>query len=245
MVVSIHQPHYLLWLPYLSKIVHSDSFIVLDDVEFTKNGYQNRNQIKTSQGALVLSVPVKQKLAQTIEQVQVLDDGWRKKHWSSIRQAYARAPFFSTYEAELASFYEEPWPNLVEPVTAMTVWLLQALRLSIPVVRSSSLAVKTSSSQRLVDLVRKVGGDTYLSGSFALSAYLDPLAFQGSGVALQLFDWSSQPYQQLHSSRGFVPNLAALDALLNLGPEATVELLKSGGRSRLYGPADTGVGNRS
>ena len=232
MRVSIHQPHYLLWLPYLSKIVHSDAFVLLDDVEFTRNGYQNRNRIKTAQGPLTLTVPVQQKLGQTIADTLVSQDGWRKKHWSSIQQAYRKAPYFARYEAELAEFFGQPWEGLADPLCAMTGWLIRILNLAIPISRSSRLEVASSSSQRLVDIVKAVGGSSYLSGAFALQAYLDPEVFQKAAMPLFLFDWKCPEYQQLHAPVGFVPNLAALDCLLNLGPEATVQLVRAGGSRR-------------
>lgn len=232
MRVSIHQPHYLAWLPYLGKIVHSDCFVLLDDVEFTRNGFQNRNRIKTSQGPLVLTVPVKQKLAQKILEVEVPDDGWRRKHWSSLQQAYRKAPYFTRYQARLESFFAEPWTNLADPVCAMLEWLVGEVAGHIRVVRSSTLNITTSSTQRLVDLVRSLGGTSYLSGSHALQAYLDPGVFRASGMTLELFDFSCPAYRQLHGD--FVGNLAALDALLQLGPEATFELAKNGGSTRVH-----------
>ena len=62
MKVGIHQPHYLPWLPYFIKIAKCDIFIVLDNVDFQKNGLQNRNQIKTDKGYQWLTVPVEHKL---------------------------------------------------------------------------------------------------------------------------------------------------------------------------------------
>ncbi|MFN8611077.1 MAG: WbqC family protein, partial [Vulcanimicrobiota bacterium] len=230
MRVSIHQPHYLAWLPYLGKIVRSDVFIILDDVEFTRNGYQNRNRIKTAQGALTLTVPVKQKLAQKIMDVAVAEDGWRKKHWASIQQAYRKAPFFKQFEAELQAFYDQPWSNLADPVSAMLEWLIKAVQHPARVVRSSSLGVTSSSTQRLVELVRAVDGTSYLSGAHALQAYLDPAIFEQNGMPLELFDWSCPTYPQAHGD--FVPNLAALDALFYVGPEATLELARRGGSIR-------------
>ena len=227
MRVSIHQPHYLAWLPYLGKIVHSDCFVLLDDVEFTRNGYQNRNRIKTAQGPLVLTAPVKQKLAQKILEVEVPDNGWRKKHWASIQQAYRKAPYFERYQAELQAFFAEPWPNLADPVCAMVEWLVKALDCKVRVVRSSTLGIATSSTQRLVDIVRSLGGTSYLSGSHALQAYLDAEVFRAEALTLELFDFHCPPYAQLHGV--FVGNLAALDALLNLGPQATLELARKGG----------------
>lgn len=199
---------------------------------FTRNGYQNRNRIKTAQGPLTLTVPVRQKLAQKILDVAVPEDGWRKKHWASIQQAYRKAPYFNDYEAQLGAFYAEAWANLSDPVSAMLEWLIGAVGHRARVVRSSSLGVSSSSTQRLVELVRAVGGSSYLSGAHALQAYLDPAVFEQNGMALELFDWSCPEYAQLHGE--FVPNLAALDALFNVGPEATLELARQGGSIRAY-----------
>lgn len=231
--VSIHQPHYLPWLPYLGKIASSDCFVILDDVEFTRNGWQNRNKIKTAQGPLVLTVPVKQKLGQHISQVEVADNGWRKKHWASLQQAYRKAPFFAPYEADLQGFYANPWPNLVDPCSAMIEWLLATLGLPIQVVRSSTLGITSTSTRRLVDIVRQVGGDGYLSGSHALQAYLDPQVFADESMPLHLFDWSCPTYAQLHG--GFTANLAALDCLFHVGPERTREIALQGSSQRVYG----------
>lgn len=230
MRVSIHQPHYLAWLPYLGKIVHSDCFVLLDDVEFTRNGFQNRNRIKTPQGPLVLTVPVKQKLAQKILDVEVLDNGWRKKHWTTLQQAYAKAPYFHRYRDSLESFFAQPWSNLADPTCAMLEWLIEALGGGIRIVRSSTLGIETSSTRRLVDIVRALGGTSYLSGAHALQAYLDPSTFQADHLPLELFDFSCPNYTQ--GAGDFVPNLASLDALFHLGPEATRELAHQGGSVR-------------
>lgn len=229
MRVSIHQPHYLPWLPYLGKIVQSDIFILLDDVEFTRNGWQNRNKIKTAQGPLVLTVPVKHKLGQWIQQVEVSDQSWRKKHWASFQQAYRKAPYFEQYRAELEAFWSVPWQGLSQPCCSMIEWLLQKLEVAPKVLRSSQLQVESRSSQRLVQLVKAAGGSGYLSGRHALQAYLDPHVFEPEGLELTLFDWSCPAYPQLHGEE-FLSNLAALDALLNLGPKKTLQIAREGGR---------------
>ena len=107
MKVSIHQPQYLPWPPYFKKIDEADLFIILDSVDFQKNGLQNRNQIKTSQGAHWLTVPVEQHLGQKISEVRIQNSpNWRKKHWQAIQQNYSKAPFYSTYIEELRGIYE-------------------------------------------------------------------------------------------------------------------------------------------
>ena len=110
MRVSIHQPQYLPWLPYFQKIEESDLFIFLDNVDFQKNGLQNRNQIKTANGAQWLTVPVKQSLGQKIVETRIANSNlWRKKHWQTIRQNYGKAQAFSQYERQLEHFYTRDW----------------------------------------------------------------------------------------------------------------------------------------
>ncbi len=95
MRVGIHQLHYLPWLRYFEKIQSCDVFVVLDDIQFNKNGWQNRNRVKTSSGAVLLTVPVQMKFAQRLGEVRIDErTPWRKKHWKTIEQSYGRAPFF-------------------------------------------------------------------------------------------------------------------------------------------------------
>ena len=58
MIVTIHQPEHLPYFGFLDKVNKSDIFVILDDVDFNKNNFQNRNQILTQNGAKWLSIPV-------------------------------------------------------------------------------------------------------------------------------------------------------------------------------------------
>ena len=52
------QPTYLPWLGYFNMMAQADVFVLLDNVQFAKKSWQQRNRIKTSQGELMLTVPV-------------------------------------------------------------------------------------------------------------------------------------------------------------------------------------------
>ena len=58
-ILSCLQPTYLPWIPFFERVILSDIFIILDDVEFSKNSNHNRNSIKTNSKQLLLTVPVK------------------------------------------------------------------------------------------------------------------------------------------------------------------------------------------
>lgn len=225
MLVSIHQPHYLPWLRYIDKIARSDVFILLDDVEFTKNGWQNRNRIKAAGGPLLLTVPVLHKAGQKIREVRIQPGvSWARRHWKSIVQCYRSAPFFDAYGPGLALFYEREWDSLLELGRAMLEHLLDVLGITTRVVVASELGVTSTSSKRLVELVQAVGGTAYLTGAHALQAYLDAAVFQTAGVGLRVHRWECGEYPQRYPRCGFVPDLALLDLLFMRGPDSVATL---------------------
>lgn len=230
LIVAIHQPHYLPWLRYFDKMARADLFIALDDVEFTRNGWQNRNRIKTASGPLILTVPVHQRLGQTILEVEISGgQGWARKHLATLRQAYAKAPHFARLEADLNELLAYPWDRLAELNMAMITLHQGWLGLSVPVIRSSSLGLQARGTARLIRLIQAVGGTGYLTGAHALGEYLDPRQFLRAGLELWVHEWSSPPYRQAHPKAGLLGDLATLDLIAAEGP-ASLDLLRSGGR---------------
>lgn len=227
MLISIHQSHYLPSLDYVDKIARSDLFVVLDDVDFTRHSWQNRNRLKSAEGSTLLTVPVLHKLGQKISDVRIRPDRhWRRKHWRTIQHLYGSAPFFEQHGPALKSFYERDWERLYELNDAMLRWTLKAAGITTPVVRSSELKVAARSTERLVRLVRKAGGTGYLSGRVALEQRLDVDLFAKAGTKLHVQHWRSPQYPQRYSKVGYVPDLAFLDLLLMKGPDAVRQLAR-------------------
>ncbi len=112
MLVAIHQLHYLPWLRYLEKIARADLFVVLDDVQYTKNGFQNRNKIKQAGGWMYLTVPVKERAGQLLREVELAGDAWRASHWRALETNYRRAPYFALYADRVREIYEHAWTRL-------------------------------------------------------------------------------------------------------------------------------------
>ena len=74
MIVGIHQPEYLPWLGFFDKISQSDIFVMLDNVQYEKNYFQNRNRIRIQSGWAWLTVPVmtKKRSSQLIKDVRIV-----------------------------------------------------------------------------------------------------------------------------------------------------------------------------
>jgi hypothetical protein len=219
MRVGIHQLHYLPWLRYFDKIRLSDVFVVLDDIQFNKSGWQNRNRVKTSAGATLLTVPVYMRAGQRLDEVRIHNGtSWRRKHWATIEQGYAKAPHYADYTAFLHDTYSREWERLNDINRHMLGFFLDALGVETPIVYSSQLGVAGTATQRLVNLIKAVGGNTYVSGAYALDAYLDAGQLEREGIALELQDWRAPVYPQLHGD--FVADLSILDLLMNCGADS-------------------------
>ena len=56
--ISIRQPGYLPYLGFFKKIQSVDEFIFLNDVQYSRGDWDNRNKIRTTEGSLWLTVPI-------------------------------------------------------------------------------------------------------------------------------------------------------------------------------------------
>ena len=222
MIAAIHQPQFLPYLGFFHKVRHSDVLVVLDDVQFQKHGFQNRNLIKTATGGQWLTVPVQHHLGQRICDVAVgQTSNWRKKHWSSIQANYGRARFFELYAADLRGrFLGRDDTQLLSVDLDLMRWAMAALGVDVPVRLSSELDVVGGRTERLVGICRAVGADTYISGPGG-RAYMDLSLFEDAGIAVQFQEYAAREYSQLFPQQGFLPSLAVVDALFNVGPDAS------------------------
>ena len=222
--VGIHQLHYLPWLRYFHKIACADVFVVLDNIQYNKNGYQNRNRIKTPRGPLMLTVPVYERFAQSLDAVRIDNKrAWARKHWRSIEQHYGRAPFFSEYGPALAGFFAREWDSLNALNRAMLAHFLAVLGIETPLVYASTLDAPGEATERLIQLIQGVGGATYLTGAYALDTYLDVRALEAAGIGLEIQQWRAVEYPQ--GGGAFVPDLSIVDLIMHCGPQSRDVLL--------------------
>ena len=114
-IITIHQPEAFPWAGFFNKMMISDKYVVLDNVDYRKNYFQNRNQILTGQGAKYLTVPVNSKDYRLIKDVRIRhDSNWKKKHLSAIKQSYAKSFMYSTHIDFFISLYEIEYELLID-----------------------------------------------------------------------------------------------------------------------------------
>ena len=226
MKLAIHQPHYLPWLGYLAKWAAADLLVFLDTVQYEKNGWQNRNRIRTADGAHWLTVPVHVHLGMPIAEVTVdTTQPWRARHLRAIERAYARAPHLATYQAPLRALLDVDWTQLAQLSVASSEWLARAVGITTPARLASSLGVEVDDpTGRLIEICKAVGADTYLAGGHG-ARYMDGARFREAGIRVLYQRYEHPVYPQQHGE--FVPFLSGVDLLLNHGDES-LSILRRG-----------------
>lgn len=221
--VSIHQPVYLPWLGFFEKIISSEKFVFLDDVQYEKNGFQNRNKIRTSEGDMWLTVPVKAKSNTLLKNVEIDNSSnWMKKHSKSIMLNYSQSKFFDEYWPELTKIYEKKYENLLEINIEIIKFLLKKLEIKTETIFSSELKIIEKGSDRIIEICKALDADTYISG-IGGKEYLSKEDFFKNKINLKFQNFKHPIYQQ-----AFVPfysNMAAIDLLFNEGSNA-VKIIK-------------------
>ena len=206
----------------------ADIFVYLDTVQFSKNGLQNRNQIKTEQGPLWLTVPVKHQLGRSIAETEIADRRAPEKHWKTLVGSYGRTAGFERWRDELQALLSARAGALADIAIASTEWMLEKLEVLTRRMRASEIpGAQGHASELVASICQALSAREYLTGTGALS-YLNPADFGAIGCDIMVQQWHSLEYQQANERAGFVPDLSTLDLLLNC-PESAARLIASAG----------------
>ena len=219
MRVGIIQSNYLPWRGYLDFIASVDTFVIYDDVQFSKGDWRNRNRIKTPQGLQWLTVPVRhQRLDQRICDTEIdYARHWQQDHRRSVAGSYARAPFAADVLAMLDAAFSVRHATISELNVSLLSQICAYLGVRTPLRSSLELAVDGTRMERLLGVLKAVGATTYVSGP-AGKAYLDERRFRESGIALEYKSYTYAPYAQLWGP--FEGAVSVVDLIANCGPDA-------------------------
>jgi len=227
MIIGIHQPNYLPWLGYFRKIAQCDIFVFFDNVQMPGGkSFVSRNEIKTSKGRQWLTVPVTSRSGfPPIHSVRVADAHWVRKHLRTLEVNYSAAPWKELISGLLAPVLakEETY------ISTLNISLIEAIARCLQLndvrfVRASEMDLSASGADSIPEILKVLGASTYATGKGSgTMRHLDPETFQAEGIDIRVLPEDFADYQQCHGE--FLPKLSIVDALLNIGPVATRQLL--------------------
>lgn len=224
MIVAAHQPHYMPWLGYLDKLAKADLFVVMDDLQYEPQNFQNRQRMKLANGAQWLTVPLERgSQADRICDKKIENGGsrrqhWQHRHWQSLELSYRRAPHWDRYADELRGVFAHAWVSLLELDMKMLDLARRWLEIDTPVIRASKLGLTGQKTDRIIDLCKKTDARCYLSGGGGSTEYLDVERIGRAGIGLIWQHFNHPRYPQRFDA--FASHLGFLDLVLNCGPQS-------------------------
>ena len=226
--VSIHQPNFFPWMGYFQKIARSEVFIFLDNVQYEKKGgtWGNRVKLLINGQSNWITAPIHRNYSGTKKILDVSFNNnypWRKKFFKSIIFNYKNHLFYKKYIdlVETIIFYE--CDNLCEYNINAVNKLSDILFLEKNFTRSSNFNIEKKSTELLIELVKKVEGNIYLSGG-GDNDYLNKRLFQNENIIVQKQNFKPTPYIQ-KNSENFISGLSILDCIFNIGASKARSLI--------------------
>lgn len=235
-IVSIHQPQYFPWLGLMSKIIQSDFFVFLDDVQFNRRGFQNRALYSTDQGNKYLTIPVKKdKRDIQINQLQFANEseGFLKKHFESLRHRYSKTEGWIQAKDRIEEFMlGEKYESVCDLIIRSMLFTLKLFEVDIPYIKSSTLKCEGHKDELMLNITKKVKGDIYLSGQGA-KVYMRDEIFLKEGIKVWYQAFEHPIYSQSHGN-GFFDGSMALDFYFE-HPTAAINWAKKVKQNRYLG----------
>lgn len=215
------QSNYIPWKGYFDLINSVDEFILLDDVQYTKRDWRNRNRIKTANGLMWLTIPVdtKGKYYQEIRDTVISDSKWNHNHWRSITHNYSGAKYFDNYRDVFENLYLGLNEKFLSRVNYRFLKVIcDILNIDTKLSWSMDYQLGEGKTERLIGLCKQTGSTEYISGPSA-KGYINEDLFEREGIVLQYMDYSGYPkYRQLYPP--FEHAVSIIDLIFNEGPKA-------------------------
>lgn len=217
-IVAINQPGYLPWMGFFKRIMYSDIFVFLDNVQYLKKDWQNRNKIRTNQDWIWLSVPVKKNNFENLNKVEIdYSENWSAMHKKSIKYNYSKSEFFDDYWPFFDQLFEKKFSRLIDLNMEIINYVIDVLGIKTKTILASELTVEGKKSDLNLSICKTLNADVYLSGTLGAD-YIQVDDFQNNNIKVEFADYQHPIYPQCFDP--FVPNMAIIDLLFNCGKES-------------------------
>jgi len=228
-LITIHQPECYPWLGFFNKMLLADEYIILDNIKFRKNYFQNRNQFLTKNGAIFLTVPVeKEANSKIIKDIEIVNNAkWKKKHLNTIKQSYSKSPFFQEYEDFFINLYNQNFKYLIDFNMEIIFYLRDIFNISNKLLFASELEVTGASTELLLSICKNRKADIYISGRDGRN-YMETSLFEKENIKIVYHNFTHPEYKQFNSKE-FIPYMNTFDLLFNYQKEEAKNIILSGG----------------
>lgn len=226
MKIAIQQPECFPWLGFFDKMTNCDIFVLLDNVQFKKRYFENRNKIRTKDGWQWITIPakVKGKYKQRINKVEIDNSiNWQKKILGTLIFNYKKAKYYNEY---FNIFKENILKNQLKLIDFNLNFInlfKEILKINTKLILVSSLNINEEGSDLILKISKKLGAEIYISGPDGVK-YLKEEEFKEKGIKIIYHHYLHPVYKQIYEP--FIEGLSIIDLIFNCGPES-LKILKN------------------
>jgi len=217
MKIAIMQPTYFPWAGYFSLINSVDKFVFLDNVQFDRRSWQQRNQIANGNKKLWITVPVKKKnlFNQKISEVMIEDNKFKKKHLKSIYYSYIKTKYFSAIFPKIEEILIEDIMNLSQLNKIIILKICKMLNLRTEFINAQDLKSTGKKKELLSNICLELGAKEYISVPGSKDYMGGNDEFENKKIKVNIFEFKQKKYKR--GKNEFIPNLSILDLLFYNG----------------------------
>lgn len=227
MIITIVQPCFIPWLGYFEQIEIGDVFIYLDDVQYTKKDWRNRNRLKTPNGIKNIHVPVQKTNRDTLIKDVLIsyNEPWQDTIENKLTEWYKKAPFFNDIMQVIMPVIRLSHTKLVDLNYELNNAIMEYIGISTPI-RFSSEVPKTTQdkNERIIEICNYFKGDLLYDGKSAEN-FIDQKQFNDCGVTVIFQDYKHSPYKQMHGE--FEEYVSIVDLMMNEGKNSKAVIMSS------------------
>ena len=220
MSIFLMQPSFLPWIGFFDMVDCADKVILLDDVEFSKGSWENRNKIKTKKGLEWLTIPIlKNSNKKLIKDLLIFEKGnTLKKLESTIHQNYNNSNFFNLYRDDFFQILTKKFKegNLCNLNKEIILWIIKILNIKKKIYLSSELNISGNKIDRIISFCEYFRINKYISTAGTEDYLKDETSkFRDKNIKILLHDYDHPTYKQLFGK--FIPYASCLDLIFNEG----------------------------
>jgi hypothetical protein len=214
MKVAIMQPYFLPYIGYFQLVAAVDTFVIYDNIKYTKKGWINRNRFLLNGHDEMFSLPLaKASDNLTVAERRIAEDFRPEKLLNQLKGAYHHAPFFGpTWELLLSIMHFEE-RNLFAFILHSVTRVCRHLGIDTPIRTSSTIPIDHSlkSQDKVIALCASLGADSYLNPIGGTSLY-SRAGFEAEAIDLRFLKAELQAYDQMGGT--FIPWLSIIDVMM-------------------------------
>jgi len=226
MQLGIMQPYLFPYIGYFQLISVVDKFIILDDVNYIKKGWINRNNILLNGKSHLFTLPLKD-LSQNklIKDLYIENNNWQSKFIKTLQFSYKKAPFYSEVIAVINDIIKYNTSGLLtEYINNCLVKINKYIGINTTIVPTSTQYKNGNlkGQDRIIDICLKEKTTNYINPIGGIGIY-DRESFNKYNIKLNFIKSNDIIYKQFDND--FIPSLSIIDIMMFNSTDQIIQML--------------------